>query len=62
MIHCARVKGTSLVSYTDAYKTTRKKRMIVAIKSYPMSPFTDNKHMDILLQDLYAAKVAVDVL
>lgn len=62
MIHCARVKGTSLVSYTDAYKTTSKKRMIVAIKSYPMSPFTDNKHMDILLQDLYAAKATVDVL
>ncbi|MDL1989076.1 MAG: hypothetical protein LWX08_15835, partial [Deltaproteobacteria bacterium] len=52
-------KGTSIVSYTDSYKTTKKERVIVAIKSYPMSPFTDNENMDILLKELYSAKGSV---
>ena len=60
MIEEAEQKGTSMVSYTDSYKTTRKKRMILAIKSYPMSPFTDKEHMDVLLKDLYNAKEYVD--
>ncbi len=34
--------------------------MIIAIKSYPMSPFTDNVHMDEVLEDLYKAKADVD--
>lgn len=60
MIERAEQKGTSMVSYTDCYKTTKKKRMIIAIKSYPMSPFTDKEHMDELLKDLYNAKGYVD--
>ena len=60
MIEEAERKGTSMVSYTDSYKTTKKKRMIVAIKSYPMSPFTDKEHMEVLLKDLYKAKAYVD--
>ena len=60
MIEEAGSKGTSIVSYTDAYKTTKKKRVIVAIKSYPMSPFTDNENMDVLLKELYMAKGSVD--
>jgi L-2,4-diaminobutyrate decarboxylase len=60
MIEEAQQKGTSMISYTDSYKATKKERMIVAIKSYPMSPFTDKKHMDLLLEDLYKAKAYVD--
>jgi L-2,4-diaminobutyrate decarboxylase len=60
MIEEAETKGTSMVSYTDSYKTTREGRIIVAIKSYPMSPFVDKEHMDELLKDLYRAKEYVD--
>ncbi len=60
MIREAGENGTSMVSYTDCYKTTREERMIIAIKSYPMSPYTDRKHMDALLEDLYKAKEQVD--
>ncbi len=60
MIEESKTKGTSIVSYTDSYKTTKKERKLVAIKSYPMSPFTDKMHMDILLEDLYRAKAYVD--
>ena len=60
MIEKSKTKGTSMVSYTDAYKTTKEERMLVAIKSYPMSPFIDKEHMDILLEDLYRAKAYVD--
>ena len=60
MIDDAGSEGTSIVSYTDSYKTTEKKRVIVAIKSYPMSPFTDKENMDILLEDLYRSKGIVD--
>jgi L-2,4-diaminobutyrate decarboxylase len=60
VIEHAESKGTSLISYTDSYRTTQKGRHLVALKSYPMSPFTEKMHMNILLKDLYAAKKAVD--
>jgi glutamate/tyrosine decarboxylase-like PLP-dependent enzyme len=49
-------KGMSMISYTDSYKTTGKGRVLVALKSYPMSPFTEKRHMDEILKDLYEAK------
>ena len=61
MSDTAERKGTSMLSYTDSYKTTKEKRRLVALKSYPMSPFVDKEHMDELLKDLYKAKEAVDV-
>ena len=60
MDRMAEERGTSLISYTDNYKTTVKKRTIVALKSYPMSPFTDKENMDKLIEDLYEAKKCVD--
>lgn len=59
MIGEAERKGTTIVSYTDSYKTTKKGRMLVAIKSFPMSPFIEKEHMDELLRDLYRAKEQV---
>ena len=56
----AETHGTPVISYTDSYKTTREKRMLVGIKSYPMSPFTEREDMDALLDCLYAAKRKVD--
>jgi L-2,4-diaminobutyrate decarboxylase len=60
LVERAEQRGTSMLSYTDSYKTTREQRPLVALKSYPMSPFTDNVHMDTMLRDLYAAKAQVD--
>jgi hypothetical protein len=34
--------------------------VIIAIKSYPMSPFIETKHMDKVLEDLFKAKAHVD--
>lgn len=56
----ARKSGSSVLSYTDSYKTTRNRRMIVAAKSYPMSPFTQKEDMDQLIIDIYKAKTEVD--
>ena len=61
MVERAEKYGTSMISYTDNYKTTSKGRTIVALKSYPMSPFTEKKHMDELLKDLCEAKKSVDM-
>jgi glutamate/tyrosine decarboxylase-like PLP-dependent enzyme len=60
MIHKSEQEGTSVISYTDSYKTTKEQRMLVALKSYPMSPFTDTEHMDALLTDIYEAKHYID--
>ena len=60
MIERAEQEGTSMISYTDSYKTTKHQRTLVALKSYPMSPFTDTAHMDTLLTELYDAKHYVD--
>jgi len=56
----AELNGTPVVSYTDSYKTTHKKRNLLGIKSYPMSPFTEKSDMDAVLAQLYQAKEAVD--
>jgi glutamate/tyrosine decarboxylase-like PLP-dependent enzyme len=60
MIERAEHEGTSMLSYTDSYKTTKHHRILVALKAYPMSPFTDTAHMDTLLAELYEAKHYVD--
>ena len=60
MIGEAERKGTTILSYTDSYKTTEKGRMLLAIKSFPMSPFIEKAHMDELLRDLCRAKEKVD--
>jgi L-2,4-diaminobutyrate decarboxylase len=49
-----------MISYTDSYRTTRRKRMLVALKSYPMSPFIEHVHMDELIKDIYQAKDQID--
>jgi glutamate/tyrosine decarboxylase-like PLP-dependent enzyme len=49
----------ALLSYSDSYRTTQQ-RSLVAIKSYPMSPFIEAVHMDEVLAALYQAKEAVD--
>ena len=56
----AELAGTPVISYTDSYKTTRKKRALVGIKSYPMSPFTEKVDMDAVIAQLYRAKKVVD--
>lgn len=56
----AKLKGTPVISYTDSYKTTHKKRNLLAIKSYPMSPFTEKSDMDAVLEQLYKAKREID--
>jgi L-2,4-diaminobutyrate decarboxylase len=56
----AEIDGTPVISYTDSYKTTRKKHDLVGIKSYPMSPFTEKSDMDAVLAQLYLAKDIVD--
>ena len=55
MIDMAQRKGTSLIAYSDNYQTTKKKRTLVALKSYPMSPFTTNKHIDKLFKNICKA-------
>ncbi len=59
MIHEAEQKGSSMISYTDVYRKTRKGRTIVSLKSYPMSPFTEKKHMNMLLKDVWNVKKKV---
>ncbi|WMW21964.1 pyridoxal-dependent decarboxylase [Methanolobus mangrovi] len=60
MIEKAQHEGTAMISYTDNYKTTRLSRTIVALKSYPMSPFVEKEHMDEMLRQIYRAKEWVD--
>jgi hypothetical protein len=60
MITKAQKEGTAMISYTDNYKTTRDSRTIVALKSYPMSPFIEKEHMDEMLRQIYKAKEWVD--
>lgn len=60
MIGKAQHEGTAMISYTDNYKTTRNNRTIVALKSYPMSPFTEKEHMDEMLRQIYRAKEWID--
>lgn len=60
VLHEAELKGTPVVSYTDSYKTTHKKRNLLGIKSYPMSPFTEKSDMDAVLAQLYKAKQEID--
>ena len=52
--------GTPIISYTDSYKTTKEKRMLMGIKSYPMSPFTEKSDMNTMLEHLYRAKEYID--
>ena len=56
----AEKEGTTLVSYTDMYRTTKQGKEILAIKSYPMSPFIEKYHMEQLMKDIYQAKKLVD--
>jgi glutamate/tyrosine decarboxylase-like PLP-dependent enzyme len=56
----AEKEGKSLVSYTDMYRTTNQGKEILAIKSYPMSPFIEKYHMEQLIKDIYQAKSIVD--
>ncbi|WP_340819516.1 pyridoxal-dependent decarboxylase [Methanolobus sp. WCC4] len=60
MITTAQKEGTAMISYTDNYKTTGDCRTIVALKSYPMSPFIEKEHMDEMLRQIYRAKEWVD--
>lgn len=60
LIARAEQEGSSMISYTESYKTTREGRTILGLKSFPMSPFMDTKHMDTLVTDIYVAKQAVD--
>jgi L-2,4-diaminobutyrate decarboxylase len=52
--------GSSLLSYTDLYRTSRQGQAILAIKSYPMSPMVETAHMERLLTDVGMAKAEVD--
>jgi len=52
--------GTPIVSFTESYKTTHEQRNLLGIKSYPMSPFTEESDMDAVLAQLYRAKRAID--
>ncbi|WP_406660085.1 pyridoxal-dependent decarboxylase [Methanolobus sp. ZRKC3] len=60
MIERSEQEGTAMISYTDDYKTTWKNRTIVALKSYPMSPFIEKEHMDEMLREIYRAKEWID--
>lgn len=60
VLHEAERHGTPVISYTDSYKTTRKKQNLLGIKSYPMSPFTEKSDMDAVLAQLYRAKQVID--
>jgi 16S rRNA G527 N7-methylase RsmG len=56
----AYARGSSLLSYTDLYRASKQGQAILAVKSYPMSPMVESKHMDKLLADIRAAKAEVD--
>lgn len=45
-----------MVSYTDSYKRAKDRRTIVALKSYPMSPFIGRQNMDRLLESIGEAE------
>lgn len=54
-----RGEGT-MISYTDSYKRAKDKRTIVALKSYPMSPFIRRENMDRLLESIVKAQAEVE--
>lgn len=52
--------GGVFISYTSVYKPTKQNRAVLALKSYPMSPFVDKEHMDMLLDELLKIKITID--
>ena len=56
----AEAPGGAILFYSDSYRTTKKQRRLLAIKSYPMSPFVETRHMDQMLEQRYRAKDMVD--
>jgi len=44
--------GGPAISRTDAFRKSENGTPILSLKSYPMSPFIEKKHMDILVNDI----------
>ena len=45
---------------TDCYRETDYGEPMVGLKSFVLSPFTDEKHVRQLVSDILAARIAVD--
>ncbi len=56
-IHAEALKGQGvIVSLTDCYRETDYGEPIVALKSYIMSPFTEERHVDRVLESIWEAR------
>ena len=52
-------EGRAIISYTDCYRTTRSDLTMVALKSYPMSPFVSRRCMEYILEEIREAQLTV---
>lgn len=59
-VHQAALRGEGVViSLTDCYRETDYGEPIVALKSYIMSPFSDEKYVDAVLESIWTARAAI---
>ncbi len=59
-VHAAALQGQAVVlSMTDCYRHSDFGHPIAALKSYVLSPFTDEEHMQSILHDVLAARDAI---
>jgi hypothetical protein len=49
-----------VISLTDCYRETDYGEPIVALKSYIMSPFSEEEHVDFVLNSIWKARAALN--